>query len=151
MAVDRDRYRARVIEVAGGSSTATVTNHSRIASAAATSRYRPALLGSLDSHASRGARTALQCAAHGERSAGLRTGKGVSGFIHFHQPPQAVHAGAALFAGFVRGLRAIAWDRNGGNYVVIHVADAAVLLRRLRDAIQRVIFVCRNAVGGIAG
>src|SRR4029077_13028545 len=101
MAVDRDRDRARVIEVAGGSSAATVTNHSRIASAASSSCPRLALLGPLDGHASRGARTALQCAAHGERSAGLRTGKGVSGFVHFHQPPQAVHAGPALFAGFV--------------------------------------------------
>src|SRR6476619_4031175 len=132
MAVDRDRYRARIIEVAGASSAATVTNHSRIASAASASCYRPALLGPLDGHASRGAGTALQRAAHGERSAGLRTGKGVSGFVHFHQPPQAVHAGAPLFAGFVRGLCAIAWDRNSCDYVVIHVADAAILLRGLR-------------------
>src|SRR6478609_11929774 len=128
MAIDRDRYRARVIEVAGGSSAATVTNHSRIASDAASSCYRPALLGPLDGHASRGPGTVLQCAAHAERSAGLRTGKGISGFVHFHQPPQAVHTGTALFAGFVRGLCAIAWDRNSCDYVVSHTADAAVLL-----------------------
>src|SRR6266571_2353583 len=126
MAVDCDRNRARVIEVAGASS-ATVTNYSRIAIATATSEHRLALLGSLDSHATRGARAALQRAAHRERSAGLRTGKGVAGFIHFHQPAQAVDTGAALLSGFIRGLCTIAGDRDSCDYAISHAADAAVL------------------------